>query len=239
MELKAFVAKNVSPGEPLTAQAWNDIVGAVDGAYKFLQSTMHVVKVRITTPGLDPADARVVAVRASGPPYESVRPAPPSVEHTLVGLEPGSYTLLALAAGYSPASSALTIADAGETTVELAPQPVGPFMPDLFGQKLHDALAALAAAQIPVSRLLDFNGTELAANDPGVDNTEVPVLVQSPSAGTPLAQGSSATLVVAVPVRVEPTVEVPSLAGLTQAEAQKALEAVGLILGRVENRQAQ
>jgi beta-lactam-binding protein with PASTA domain len=43
-------------------------------------------------------------------------------------------------------------------------------------------------------------------------------------------------LAVAAPVRVEPTVEVPSLTGLSQEEAKKALEALGLKLGKVEER---
>lgn len=239
MELKAFVAKSVSPGEPVTAQAWNDIVSALDGAYKFLQSATHVVTVKLTTPGLDPAAARVVATRTSGPPVEAVPPVSGGTDHILAGLEAGAYTVVAVAPGYAAASAPLTIADGGQTTLELAPAALGPFMPDLFGQRLQDALAALATASIPIVRLLDFNGQDLATNDPGPDNLDIPVLVQAPPAGTPMISGSSATLVVAVPVRIEPTVEVPSLAGLTQAEAQKALEGIGLILGRVENRQGQ
>jgi len=41
MDLNPFLKKTVQPGEPLTAQAWNDILDAVDGAYQFLQSTQH------------------------------------------------------------------------------------------------------------------------------------------------------------------------------------------------------
>jgi beta-lactam-binding protein with PASTA domain len=40
-------------------------------------------------------------------------------------------------------------------------------------------------------------------------------------------------LVVSAPLQVQPSVEVPSLAGLTLSEAQKALEAIGLVMGRV------
>jgi beta-lactam-binding protein with PASTA domain len=35
--------------------------------------------------------------------------------------------------------------------------------------------------------------------------------------------------------KIETTVEVPSLAGLTLAEAKKALEALGLVMGKVKN----
>jgi beta-lactam-binding protein with PASTA domain len=51
--------------------------------------------------------------------------------------------------------------------------------------------------------------------------------------------GSGAVFVIAVPIQVEAAVEVPSLAGLTQQEAQKALEAIGLVLGKVNTLQKQ
>jgi hypothetical protein len=39
--------------------------------------------------------------------------------------------------------------------------------------------------------------------------------------------------VIAVPVQVEPAIAVPSLVSLTQQEALKALESLGLALGKV------
>ncbi len=41
MELRPFIKHTVRPGEPLTAQAWNDVVEGIDGAYQFLQAMMH------------------------------------------------------------------------------------------------------------------------------------------------------------------------------------------------------
>jgi PASTA domain-containing protein len=239
MDLKPFIATKVNPGDPVTAQAWNDIVDGTDGVYKFLQATLHLVKVRITTSNLDPAAVRVTATRAAGTPYEAVRPVPPDTTHVLAGLEAGAYTLVAQAPGYTPATQTLTIADAGETSLEMTLSPVGAFMPDLFGMRLADALGALAAAQIPVTRLLDFTARELAAQTVGEgDDADAPVLAQSPAAGATVAAGGGAQLVVATPVTVEPAIEVPSLAGLSQFEAQKALEAIGLVLGKVEIRQS-
>ncbi|HXO22837.1 MAG TPA: hypothetical protein VOA87_23215, partial [Thermoanaerobaculia bacterium] len=65
------------------------------------------------------------------------------------------------------------------------------------------------------------------------DNDDRTVLVQWPAADGALPPGGGARLVIAVPVAIEPAVEVPSLTSLTQQEAQKALEAVGLALGKV------
>jgi hypothetical protein len=233
MELKPFIKRTVRPGEPLTAQSWNDVVDAIDAAYQFLQSTMHTVRVKVTGPGLTPSQVRVVATPASGAPVEAVRPVAPGTEHVLARLEAGAWTVSAEAAGYQTATATVTIADAGETALELPLAPAGPFMPDLFGLTLSQAAQSLSQLGIPLLRLLDFTGRDLPpAAGPG-ENPEAPVLVQSPLAGIPITAGHGAGLVIALPIEVEPAVEVPSLAGLTQQEAQKALESIGLVLGKV------
>ncbi|HXO19563.1 MAG TPA: hypothetical protein VOA87_06515, partial [Thermoanaerobaculia bacterium] len=161
MDLKAFVKKTVQPGEPLAAQAWNDVLDAVDGAYQFLQSTMHTVRVTITNPGLDPESVRVTASRDAGAPVEAVRPIPPGKDHVLSRLEAGAWTITAEAHGYAPATAPVTVADGGETAIQLALQQAGAFMPDLFAATLGVAKAALAQAGIPLVHVLDFNGREL------------------------------------------------------------------------------
>jgi len=233
MDLNPFLKKTVQPGEPLTAQAWNDILDAVDGAYQFLQSTQHTVRVTITNPELadDLERVRVTASRSAGAPVEAVRPIPPGKDHVLSRLEAGAWTVTAEAHGYAPASAPVTVADAGETTLQLALQKAGSFMPDFFGATLGIAKAALAQATIPLVRVLDFNGRELPTNS--TDDDDKPVLVQWPPPDVALPPGGGARLVIAVPVQVEPAVEVPALTSLTQQEAQKALEAVGLTLGKV------
>jgi beta-lactam-binding protein with PASTA domain len=162
-----------------------------------------------------------------------VAPVVPGVEHVLARLEAGAWTVAAEAPGYQTATATLTIADAGETVLEMALAPAGPFMPDLFGLTLAQAAQNLAQAGIPLLRLLDFTGRDLPPAAGPADSPDAPVLVQSPPAGTPIAAGRGAGLVIALPIEVEPAVEVPSLAGLTQQEAQKALESIGLVLGKV------
>lgn len=234
MELKPFIKKTVKPGEPLTAQAWNDILDAVDGAYQFLKASLHTVRVTITNPGLDPELVRVTASRVDAAPVEAVRPIPPGKEHVLSRLEPGAWTVTAEAPGFQTATATVTITDASpETSLSLALQQTGTFMPDLFGKPLAAARAELATAKLALVRLLDFNGRELPPQNPGSENDAAPVLVQSPPANVTLLVNAGVALVIAVPVQVEAAVEVPSLAGLTQLEAQKALEAIGLVVGKV------
>lgn len=234
MELKPFIKRTVRPGEPLTAQAWNDIVDGVDGAYQYLQSTLHTVKVTITNAGLDPQAVRVTASRVGAPPVEAVRPVGAGRDHVLSRLDQGAWTITAQAVGFLPATATVSISDAGETAQELALTAAAPIMPDLFGDTLASSLEQLATLGIPVSRLIDFTGRELATTAIAKESPDAPVLVQWPAAGVPLPGGQGAGLVVALPLQTEAAVEMPSLSGLTQQEAQKALESVGLVLGKVQ-----
>ena len=62
------------------------------------------------------------------------------------------------------------------------------------------------------------------------------MLAQSPLPGALIDASQTAigaTLVIAVPAKLESVVEVPSLAGLTQVEAKQVLEKIGLRLGKV------
>jgi hypothetical protein len=239
MELKSFIKKTVRPGEPLTSQAWNDLLDGIEGVHQFLRATMHTVRIRITTPGLNPQAVRITASRAEGAPVEAVRPIPPGQDHILTWLEPGAWTVTAEAVGYQTATAPVTVGDSAETTLEIALQPAAAFMPDCFGLPLSQAQAALATTGIPLVRLADFTGRDLPPQNPGNDAMDALVFVQWPGAGVPMPAGTGAALIIAVPIQVEAAVEVPSLAGLTQQEAQKALEAIGLVLGKVSILQKQ
>jgi len=236
MELKPFVRTLVRPGQPLTAQAWNDLVDGIDAAHQFLRAALHTVRVRITNPEVDARGVRVTASRNDAAPVEAVRPLTPTGEHVLSRLEAGAWTTIASAEGFRPASTPLNITDAGETTIALALESNARLMPDLFGVRLADAISVLGARGIAFSRLLDFEGTDYAPASPGTEQLGQPVLAQSPAAGSLIdasREAAGAALVIAVPARMESVVEVPSLAGLTQAEAKQVLEKIGLRLGKV------
>jgi hypothetical protein len=236
MELKPFVRTLVRPGQPLTAQAWNDLVDGIDATHQFLRASLHTVRVRITNTELDARTVRVTATRNDVAPVESVGPLTPTGEHVLSRLEAGAWTITATVGGYRPATTPLNIADAGETTVDLALESAARVMPDLFGVRLDAAIAVLGQAGIAFSRLLDFDGTDYAPASPGTEQLGQPVLAQWPAAGTLVdasREAVGAALVIAVPSRLESVAEVPSLAGLTQAEAKQVLEKIGLRLGKV------
>ena len=236
MDLKPFVRTLVRPGQPLTAQAWNDVVDGIDSAHQFLSASLHTVKVHITNQNLDVRGVRVTATRNDGPPVESVAPLDATGDHVLSHLDAGAWVITASAGGFRPASTPLVIADAGETTIALALEASGSVMPDVFGLPLSTAMAALSDSGVAFARLLDFEGTEYAPANPGPEQTGQPVLAQSPLPGALIDASQTAigaTLVIAVPAKLESVVEVPSLAGLTQVEAKQVLEKIGLRLGKV------
>lgn len=232
MAIIPFVAKNVLPGEPVTAQGWNDIVTAIAGLIGYLETTeATAVRVTVTNTGIDTGKTRVTAVGDDGVTAEAVDPVPPSTEYIFAGLRPGVYTLRAEAPGFAPATTSVTIPSAAVVSMTMTPE--GAFMPAVFGDTLTDALGKLQAANIVVSRVLDVTGQDVAPANPSSEYTTAPVLMQFPDTGVPVAPGGSAQLVVAAALVVQPSIEIPSLVGLTLAEAQKALEGIGLVLGKV------
>lgn len=222
--------RTVNPGEPVTAEGWNAIVGGVTALTQYLNATeASGVRVVIKNPGV--SQARVTATREDGVTYEAVAPVPPSTDYILAGLRPGAYTIRVEAPGFATATSSISVPVL--TPVEISLQSSGAFMPQLFGLTLRAALQDLASRKIAVSRILDVVGRDVAPANPGTAYNDQPVLTYFPAAGSAVPPEGQVQLVVSAPLQVQPSVEMPSLAGLTLAEAQKALEAVGLIMGRV------
>lgn len=237
MALTPFNAKTVKPGEPLTAQAWNDLVNALASVYDYIETSQaSSARVQVTNSGIDLQKVRVTATRADAPPVEAIKPIPPAVEHTLSGLISGDYTVQVSAPGFQTASVPLSVPRTDPLTITLVAS--GALMPSIFGQTLNTALGTLKGLNISVARIVDVTGRDVAPEAPSAEYTNAPVLLQLPAAGEPVPPGSSAQLVVAVALKADPSVVMPSLAGLTLAEAQKALESLGLVLGKVETKTA-
>lgn len=238
MALNPFIARHVNPGEPLTAQAWNDVVDGVDNIHDHLSASQHTVRVTITSPGVDLATVRVTATATGKPPVEAVRPVGTDTTYYLQVTEPGAYAVRAEAPGYAVATGNVTVGTTGDAALSLALTATHTPMPNVFGLTLTAARAVLTAQAITVSRLLDTQGKDLPPLTPGPDYDLSLVLMQVPPPGALVpVNGSTAALAVAVAPKLETTVEVPSLAGLTLVEAKKALEALGLVLGKVQNLQ--
>jgi hypothetical protein len=234
MELKPFIAKTVSPGEPVTAQGWNDLVEALDLIYKFVASARHVLKVTVSTDA-PPDSVRVTAEATSGVAYQAVAPVGTGTHWIIAGLEPGDYTLRAEAPGYVTDTKSVTLGDAAETTASASLTAASTFMPELFGKTLEDARSELQTRGITLARLWDCLGAELVPANPGEKHQDAPVFVQWPPPGRPVTPATSVALVVAGREQQE-LVEVPSLIGMTAAEVHKTFEQLGLVIGTTETK---
>jgi len=232
MAIHPYVPKEVKAGEPVTAQGWNEIVKAVVALTQYLEtSEASSLRVKVTNADADPLQTRVTAARDDGLTAEAVAPVTPGGEFVFGALKPGAYTVRAAAAGFEEASAPVTIP--ADATLNLTMKAAAVKMPSIFGLELPAALATLKTAKITVGRIVDVAGREVAPANPGTEYSTSLVLLQLPDAGEYVTPAITAQLVVAASLVAEAAVEMPSLVGLTQAEAQKALESIGLVLGKV------
>jgi|GEM_PF-1451362 len=234
MELKAFTAKEVAPGEPITAQAWNELVDGIRSLNEFVVSSQKTaLEVSLGNVDIDLASVRVTAERDDGWLLEAAVNSDNVFVFT--SLPAGAFVVTASAAGFSSASQNITVPDQEALVLTLAQK--GAFMPNVTGLELGIALKQLAGLNISVGRLLDVVGRELAPAKPDSGYLRQPLLVQLPDPGVPVLPGDEISLVVSIALQTDDSVEMPPLTGLTLTEARKTLESLGLRLGNVETRQ--
>ena len=236
MDLNQFTAKTVNPGEPITSQAWNELVTGIKNLNEFvLANQSAALNVSLTNSDIDTNSVRITALRDDGLLVQAVAPVNAGGDFVFATLPPGAYIVSASAAGFSTSSANATIPSEDDLSLSLAPN--GAFMPNLVGVELGTALSILKDRDINVERLIDVVGRELPAAKPSSEYTNQPVLVQLPLPGVAVAPEQSVQIVVSAALQVDDSVEIPTLTGLTLTEARTALEAIGLKLGKVETRQ--
>lgn len=225
------------PGQPITSQAWNEMLSRLSEVIGVLNAQAgQSLRVTVNNPSVDPDEIRVSAIAegAQGAVFEAARPVPPNTAFTLTALPAGNYTLRAVAPGFTPATALATLPGTG--TAELTMARAAPDMPDIFGAPLEAALSALSTAGVVVQRVVDVTGREIAPANPGAEFLKSLVLAQLPEAGEPAPAASGAQLVVSAALEVEASVVMPPLAGLTLSETRKVLDDLGLVLGKVSTR---
>lgn len=225
--------KTVNPGEPVTAEGWNALANGINALTTYINGS-EASSARVIVKNAGVTQARVTAVRDDDVTFEAVAPVAPGTEYIFAGLRPGAYTIRVEAPGFATATLQATVPLTAPLEVSLAAS--GAIMPLLFGLTLRAALQEAATRGVKISRIIDIVGRDVAPANPGAEYNDQPVLVQRPDEGIAVPPDGSAQLVVATTLQVDPSVEMPSLAGLTLAEAQKALEAVGLTLGKVDTK---
>ena len=237
MLLEPLNVEPVHPGQPITAQAWNEIVtnlAAVIGELNSLAG--QSLRVTVNNPSIGPEEIRVSAIAegAQGAVFAAAAPVAPDTAFTLTGLPPGNYTVRAVAPGFAAATVSTALPGTG--TVEITMERTAPRMPDVFALTLSQALSTLNTAGVVVQRGVDITGRDIAPANPGPEFLDSQVLVHLPAVGEPAPATSGAQLVISAALEVEPTVVMPSLAGLTLTEARRVIEDLGLVLGEVRTR---
>jgi beta-lactam-binding protein with PASTA domain/tRNA A-37 threonylcarbamoyl transferase component Bud32 len=134
---------------------------------------------------------------------------------------PGPRERLARIAGYVVLALALVGVVLGARMVLNAEPPPEPevAVPVVTGLPLEDALTRLEAAQLRPGRIVEL---ETESSPPGT------VLTQQPAAGTLVTVGGTVDLTVATS---PPLTTVPSVAGLSEADALQRLRSAGLVPG--------
>jgi hypothetical protein len=226
-----FKKNNVSPGEPVTAQAWNDIVDTLFEVQAILSAEIRRVQVQVgkPTPDFDLSTVRVVAVQDGFAVAEAVPPIGTGDKHVFSSLKEGAYTIVATAPGFAVSNASLTIAHGVEPpVVSLALTASLARMPSVLGLKLPAATAALGALR---PTILDVGGKTLPFTGFDVSYNDSLVLAQWPDPGEPAASTGGFLL---VSVKQTKFVTMPDLVGKTYADARTLLRTLNLNLEIVD-----
>jgi hypothetical protein len=226
---------SVEPGRPITAQGWNANVDALLALYDaVLAIGSGSVTVSVQADGQPVPGAQVVAepVEGTGQPVDGLPLFGTRDTYLVTGVSDGAWRLYVSAPGYVAQTIEVNVPTDAPVTANLVL--AGNVVPDLFDQPLQGALAALATAAIDVDIIVDALGQEISRTQVPADSQNSPVLVQYPPPGAVIDPATiRMRLVVAAALHEEPIVTVPSLVGLTQAEAATALQKIGLQLGKI------
>lgn len=225
---------NEEPGRPITAQGWNAIVDALGALYDaVLAIGSGTLTVSVQSNGQPVEGATVIAEPVGeGQPVRGLPLFGTRTTYLVTGVNDGAWRVHVSAPGYTTQVLDTTVPETAPLTVNLAL--AGVVAPDLFGVALQGAINELRADGLDIDIIIDALGKEISRTQVPPEYQNAAVLMQLPDAGTVIDPATTRIrLVVAAAVREEPIVALPSLIGLTQAEAATALSAVGLRLGKV------
>jgi hypothetical protein len=237
MALEKPPLAHVDPGRPITAQGWNAIVDALSSLYdSVLAFGSGVLAVRVQADGQPVPDAQVVAEPVSGGhPLQAVPLYGTQTSYLVTGVSEGNWRINVSAPGFT--SQVIETQVPSESPVVVSLARAGVAVPDLFGTGVQAAMAALGQLGIDIDVMIDALGHEVSKIQVPPEYQNSPILAQLPAAGSVINPATTRLrLVVAAALREEPVVTMPSLIGLTQAEASRALEQIGLRLGRTTTR---
>lgn len=234
MDIEKPALANASPGQPVTAQAWNALVSAILELYDALAAIDDgtTLRVSVTHDGRLVTDAQMVASNGDLS-VQAVAPLGGTKQYILGGLTEGKWTLRIQAPGLKEFEEEIEMPR--EEPLEVAMESDGSVaMPDLFGLIAKRALEELGARDLSIESIFDTAGQELTRSSLLKANAESRVLHQLPAAGTLMQPKTDRVrFVVGAEIAQKEVVTVPDLQGLTLEQATKALKDAGLEIGKV------
>ncbi len=225
-----FTKTNVSPGEPVTAQAWNALVDGLFDVQAVLLTGAGSVRVSVTGDQRDIDAARVVATDVNGTPNEAVHQTAAGQPFTFPRLTAGAYTVSVSAPGCTTANAAVTVADDGSASPDPVPIALaftGKRMPNALGLLWKDAVSQLKAVN---PRVLDASGKGVPLTGFDAQYNDAPVLMQWPDPDEVVPAGKDPFVIIATIIKPAAIVTTPNVIGKTVTQAQIELAKVGLQL---------
>jgi hypothetical protein len=223
---------NASPGQPITAQAWNAVLSAIGALFDaVLAIGTNTVDIEVRDGSTPVLDAEVTAVPASGAPSVAVPPRAGGTAYTLTALAPGTWTVHVKARGFNAATASVTIPASAAVTVNLTASTK--LMPDLLGLTAPDALAKLNGESLQIDLILDVTGDEVSKTSLPGSHVGSRVLFQWPDPGERVIAATAKTRLVLSIDTASQVTTVPTLTGMSYAQMLKALNDAGLKLGTV------
>lgn len=234
MDLVKPPLADVSPGQPVTAQAWNGQLSAIEALYDYLMSIDGgtVLRVTPTHDGKTLADAVVVASNGTIA-VQGVAPLGGTEQYILNGLTAGDWNVRASAPGLETKEQTVTLPT--DDVLEIALESDGSVkMPLIFGMTAKEAVNELDAAGIDLKVVFDIAGNEITRSALLGENSEARILHQLPAAETLVnPKQDRANLVISAKIAQTELVTVPDVKGMTLDQATELLKQAGLEIGTV------
>ena len=234
MDLVKPPLADVSPGQPVTAQAWNGQLSAIEALYDYLMSIDRgtVLRVLLTHEGKTLTDAVVVASNGSVA-VQGVAPLGGTEQYILNGLTAGEWMVRASAPGLETKEQSVTLPT--DDVLKIALESDGSVkMPLIFGMKAKQAVSELDAVGIELKVAFDIAGNEITRSGLLDENSDARILHQLPAADTLVnPKQDRANLVISAKIAQTELVTVPDVKGMTLDQATELLKQAGLEVGTV------
>lgn len=225
-----------TPGDPITAEGWNNIIDAIKTLYAEYNRSQGAltVEVRNVKDKSILKDATLTLTAKGIPPQIAVYAGGKVQSYIAHDLKPAEYQMTVEAETYDREERKIIIKDDSSTlevTVDMTQTVVRKPVPNLFGLKLAAAGEALKNAGFLMHRVIDSHGKDLSADDIDKVGAEAKVINQVPEANLLHEIGDPVELLVSAKAAFVEQVTVPELKGMTLDEARAALKAANLVLG--------